>query len=439
MSETHNVPEEHSSEVGGSTAARRIGCPDSRELEKKAPKSRGSIYAREGTALHEMMAIILKQNKSDAEIDEMLPFTFTGEDRGHDGAVLEEWSHTIDADTWANVGAPALAMWEDFAEDIETSEDAEMRMMIEVKGAFPGIPGAFGTSDIVWRCGKLAGCWDWKFGRTLVSASDNKQLKFYMNTAIYESPDFFAGVEEYVLCISQPLVNESEHSEDVVTADDLTDFRNELIEAMSATGMAEGPWCKFADCALICPLKTRKTARLGQLIDQMKAVENGGVDDGGTPLADTFDLQEFLLEALDLIDAAQEWSSKVAGIAHQMLDEDRLTLPGWKVVGKKSSGKDWTVDDDKARGLLARRGLKIDDYAPRKTITVPAALKKLKAVGKELPETSYVARYPVGTTLVREGDPRAAARTPAVRAAELAAQMAKMAAPVTETKTESDE
>lgn len=46
----HITPDQHSDLVGGSTAARRIGCPRSFALEQLVPKdNRGSIYAQEST------------------------------------------------------------------------------------------------------------------------------------------------------------------------------------------------------------------------------------------------------------------------------------------------------------------------------------------------------------------------------------------------------
>ena len=61
LATNHLTPEEHSDIVGGSTAARRIGCPRSYALEQLVPKDdRGSEYAREGTALHELMAMALR-------------------------------------------------------------------------------------------------------------------------------------------------------------------------------------------------------------------------------------------------------------------------------------------------------------------------------------------------------------------------------------------
>ena len=294
-------------------------------------------------------------------------------------------------------------------------------MFIEVRGAFPGIPGAFGTSDVLWRCGLAGGCWDWKFGRTPVSAEDNKQLKFYLNTGIYEKPEFFEGVEDFYLHISQPLVNMDEPSEDVIDMQDLIDFREELQEAMTARGLFEGPWCKFADCALICPLKTRKTARLGEKMEELQAATKADELDG-------FDMGEFLAEALELKDAAEQWVKAVTGMAQQMIDEKLMEIPGWKTVEKRSSGREWTVEDAKVRSYLARNGLKVDDYAPRKTITVAAADKLLKKDGRTLKEDKFRKKPSSGTTLVRDGDPRPAARSHASRAASLAAATEKLAA-----------
>lgn len=430
---TNRTPELHSNEVGGSTAARRIGCPDSRELEKIAPKSRSSVYARQGTALHEMMAIILQEGHGDDEINAMLPYTFHRTEYKDDGSVLEKWSYTVTLEEWEELGAPALLMFENFIDEIEAEYGDDFKMLIEVRGAFPGIPGAFGTSDVIWRCGAAGGCWDWKFGRTPVSAVENKQLNFYLNTAIYERPEFFEGAEEFILCISQPQVDAETHSEDVIGSEELAEFREELMQAMSSTGMAEGPWCQFADCAVICPLKTGKTARLGQLMEEFKGTQNGAHDENGAPLADTFDFPVFLAEALELMEAAGEWVKAVAGIAQQEIGEGKLQIEGWKTVDKKSAGREWVKEEDKVMAALSRRGLPVNIYAPRKVISptqAEAALKKLnKAEGTKytLPKDFVRKKPSSGTTLVREGDPRPSARTPATRAAELAAGLAKMA------------
>jgi hypothetical protein len=59
---------------------------------------------------------------------------------------------------------------------------------------FPGIEGAFGTSDIIARCGNEIFVLDWKFGRGVVPAEENKQLMFYTAGALNTARDFFKGM-----------------------------------------------------------------------------------------------------------------------------------------------------------------------------------------------------------------------------------------------------
>ena len=77
-----NEDTEHSSLVGGSTADRRINCPASYQLEQKVPKGikeKSSIYADEGTALHECMAYILRNDIVLSELDDkILGMEFAG-------------------------------------------------------------------------------------------------------------------------------------------------------------------------------------------------------------------------------------------------------------------------------------------------------------------------------------------------------------------------
>ena len=68
---TNIQPTAHSSIVGGSTAHRRLNCPRSYALEKLLPKDKGSIYAREGTALHALWAKVLED---DVEPLDLLPY-----------------------------------------------------------------------------------------------------------------------------------------------------------------------------------------------------------------------------------------------------------------------------------------------------------------------------------------------------------------------------
>lgn len=414
---TQATPTEHSSLVGGSTAARRIGCPGSYQLEQKVPKSKGSAYAREGTALHEMMAIILDQDKLP---EDLLPFTHNQPAKGPD----EAWSLTIDHDLWADTGEKALEAFDQFVDEIEAETGATFEYIVEKSCEFPGIPGAFGTSDILWKCGPLRGVIDWKFGRGPVSATENKQGMFYMLAALNTFPSFFgdwAFGDEFVIAIIQPYVK-AEADQWTAEGRDLDAFRETLHVAVKEAQSAEpriekGDWCRFADCKAICPRHIGAAARLGELMVEKEAQKEKPAED--------FDLVAFLAEAMDIADTVEAWAKSVAAMTQEFIDNGGK-VGGWKTVDKRSSGRDWhpELTEDQIKQRLSYRGLKIDDYAPRKLVTPPAAEKLLKPLGKELPEDSYIKKPSSGTTLVREEDNRQAAKRPVDTTAALAAALA---------------
>ena len=130
------TPEAHSSLVGGSTAARRIGCPRSYALEQFVPDTdKGSTYAQEGTALHEIMARTLQD---DIEPTDLLPFNYEDEREG--------WSYRITHACWNEKGEPALTAFDSFIAAQEQRLQADARFLIEKRVQFPAVKDAFGTA-----------------------------------------------------------------------------------------------------------------------------------------------------------------------------------------------------------------------------------------------------------------------------------------------------
>jgi len=404
------VPLEHSDLVGGSSASRVLNCPGSVSRIKRAPKSKGSSYAREGTALHEMIAQVLDHAK---EPEEMLPFTHDQPAKGVEGP----WSLTITQSIWDDNGAPALDMFDDFLVGLERDQSGEpATFMIEERGAFPGIPGAFGTTDVVFRCGKIGGIWDWKFGRNPVNAEENSQMLFYFATMFAKYPKFFAGCDRVVLCIGQPKVNDLEPSIWETDMMRVLQFIEELQQAVKDAEapdafIAKGPWCAFQDCKAVCELHYGAAAHLGSMMNDIKQAKGP-------------DLDAFMSDAMELAEMAEAWSSHIRSLTHEMIDSGK-TIEGWKTVAKRSSGREWTMDDEEVRKKLRNRGLTSDEFAPRSTVSAPQAEKLLKKIGKELWEGAAAAKPSSGTTLTRDGDPRASALAPAAKAAALGAALAR--------------
>jgi len=471
----HEVPEEHSTVVGGSTAARRINCPRSYALEQLVPEDTGSVYAREGTALHEMMAIILDHDKKP---EELLPFTFTREDKGDaEGG----WSYTVDEELWAELGQPALDMFDNFIEEIVAETGCEdFNYVVETRCTMPGVfspvvddsgapvfdkngeavmhEGAFGTSDIIWKCGPLSGVWDWKFGRKPVSAIDNQQLKFYARAAASTLPHMFGPIDgdpskdnagtfteidqtrEVILSICQPRVDEDKTSEDVVQVSELEDFRAELVGAVEhaiehgeKATVSKGSWCDFATCRAVCPLWAGRSATFGekmnalrdlakqQQVDSVADIEQIDVETG--EVTNAFD--ELLPELLDLAADVEQWVKVVREAAVTQLNEGR-SIDGFRLGVSSTSRRGWSVGEDELKKFFKNRRYKLEQYMPRKIISMPAAEKLLKTDKRKVPEDMIATNVSTKIALVREDSSLPAPEMTSDKASALGSKIAAL-------------
>lgn len=396
----HITPEEHSDIVGGSTAARRMGCPASYRLEQLVPKEdSGSDYAREGTALHELMALALRDG---IEPTEILPYTFTAADGS--------WSFTVDRALWDAKGEPALAAFDKFCAQMEQEIGDDMRLLVERRVAFPGIPGAFGTSDIIGRCGGELFVMDWKFGYKPVFAEDNKQLQFYAAGALH-SEAAWVGEEliadwttPVTLAIIQPLNADQGH--DIVqhwttTVGDLGRYAKELraaVEEARGEGarIAKGPWCTFARCKTTCPLHLNAVAALGEKMEALKARQAAS---NGSP-EDRIDWGQRYGEMLELAELAEPLVAEIFAQAHAYAEQGN-PIPGWGLEAKKAGARQWAVEESKLKAFFKRHRIKMDEWTERK-LRSPAQIEKvLKAKEIALPSHYVQAGVSSGTKLSR--------------------------------------
>src|SRR5215472_5640705 len=167
------------SPFGGSVAARILRCPASMGLVERVPAylRKVSTYADRGTALHAALALLLDD-------DAPFPESLAGETFGN---------YTITSDDIATALRPAL----DFVNRLLDAPGAEF--YLERRVSFPTIPNTFGTCDLLIRIGGAIYVIDFKFGsgvlvRALVPDGDEDVM-----------PEFFAGVEDIVLTILQPV------------------------------------------------------------------------------------------------------------------------------------------------------------------------------------------------------------------------------------------
>jgi hypothetical protein len=230
----------HSSLVGGSSAARVLGCPGSVPLVGSFLSRRSSGAAEEGTALHLAIEHMIA---NDMVPNQIVGMTFHG---------LE-------------------ITWEHMQECLNPCYDYFLRMVgprefeLEVNAPFPGVPGAFGTADVVYfhDDGQVAGIMDWKFGSGhKVEAHDNAQMQFYLLSQL-RRPDVPTPDPDraYAATICQPRLNHFDTAH--YTLRQLESFARKLRKALKRTEVVKGPYCYFCVAKPICPQHWgRKAERL---------------------------------------------------------------------------------------------------------------------------------------------------------------------------------
>lgn len=421
MTTEHITPEEHSDIVGGSTAARRMGCPRSYKLEQLVPKDdRGSEYAREGTALHELMAMALRDG---VEPTAMLPYTFTAADGS--------WSFTVDSKLWDDKGEPALAAFDKFCFEQETRLGAEMRMLVERRVAVPGIAGAFGTSDIIAMCGDEIFVMDWKFGFKTVRAEENKQLMFYAAGALATEGYWFQPVfadTPVTLAIIQPLNAQS--GNDIVqhwttTVDELDKYVADLTRAVEeakvdGARIAKGEWCTFARCKTVCPLHLNAVSELGNKLEELRARQAAS---NGSP-EDRIEWGQRYAELLEVAEMAEPLIADIFAQAHAYVEQGS-EIPGWGLEQRKAGARSWAVEESTLRLFFKRKRIKMDVWTDRK-VKSPAQIEKiLKAKDIPLPKHYVADGVSSGTKLSRTDKIKKPAQSIPGRMQSMAAALAK--------------
>ena len=373
------------SPFGGSVAARVLACPASANLVQKVPAylRKPSPYADRGTALHAAMTLLL------AEDTHALVESLVGKMFG---------DYAITSDDVANALAPAYAY-------VETLLDAPgAEYYLEQRIVFPTIPDTWGTVDLLVRIGRTIHVIDFKFGvgvRVCALTPDgdedviNAQLLFYAAAARHSLREFFAGVENIVLTILQPVSIELDAepiSSVTVTGDELDEFvvayRAACEEALSdAPRLERGPWCRFCPARPICPAHT------GPLLDLSRFV----MPVSPRAPADKAAYLQALAAGLDLVDAITDLRTALHDQAKRALEDGDL-VPGYTLSAGRAERR-WR-SEDAAIGALIRLGLARGDVIVEATRSPKQVELRAKARGLKVPAELIVSRRS-GVSLVR--------------------------------------
>jgi hypothetical protein len=277
---------------------------------------------------------------------------------------------------------------------------------LEQRIEFPTVTGAFGTVDLIVRIGNVIYVIDFKFGsgvRVLALYPDgdediiNGQLLFYAAAARHSFPKFFAGVEDIVLTIAQPMSIELD-AEMISAAAAVTNAELDEFIALYSAACAEaltdaarlkrGAHCRFCPARPICPEHTKPLLDLAQFAVPTSAPPN---------------YLQLLAEGLDLIDAVKDLGRALHDQAKQALHAGGV-VPGYALSAGRAV-RHWRDEATAAPDLL-KLGLARDDVLVE-TLRSPKQVElRAKARGVKVP-TELIISHPSGVSLVRSENARA--------------------------------
>ena len=369
--------------TGGSGAARVLRCPASVDLTQKVPAylRKSSAYADRGTACHAAITLRLTED-THARVESLAGKTFG--------------SYTITPDDVENALQPVYA----YVETLLDTPGAEY--FLERRVVFPTIPDTWGTVDLLVRIGRMIHVIDFKFGvgvRVLALTPDgdedgiNAQLAFYAVAARHSLPEFFAGVENIVLTILQPVsidVDAEMVSSVAVTHAELDEFvtvyRAACEEALSdAPRLQSGSWCRFCPARPICPAHT------GPLLDLAQFA---------VPTASAMPKEAYLqilAEGLNLVDAVKDIRTALHDQAKRAL-QNGDSVPGY-VLSAGRAERHWR-DESAALAALQSAGFYYDDVMHAEMRSPKQVELRAKARGLKVPQ-ELIASNRSGVALVR--------------------------------------
>jgi hypothetical protein len=392
----------HSAIVGGSTAGRLLACPASLPRTRALPPTADapSEYADEGTAMHLVMDTLMRARQVAAMMDDDQPVLPKHADmlRGdvfHDRALTDDH---LDSMIY-----PALEHLQTLEQEFDGGGAFEV-VGVEQRVTFPGIPGAFGTVDLILQSDRFTLLVDWKFGqgigiKTVYSDGEgaivNPQLMYYAAAALKTKPSLFAK-RRIVVAIIQPRgLDPLTFTE--VTRHELRMFVEDLHGAVLAAvdrdpPLRKGEHCRFAPCKIDCPLW------VGAVLDltALKPVERTTAVKGPTPYGD------YLARAKALVDTALQFKNELDAQMHAYL-ENGGSIPGWRLKNK-ATRRQW-VDTEVVVPALRKLGFASEDMFRTELVTFQQADATAKRLGVTIPDELRVAPPPNGTTLATTDDP----------------------------------
>jgi hypothetical protein len=361
--------------------------------------NRESDYAREGTSMHSVISALMRQWQLGSpfidlhyQADKLI------------GEVFDDIELT--ANHVETMILPALDQLEELMTQY-ASPGAFTVQGVERRVRFPGVPGAYGTCDLILCSNTDTLLVDWKFGQGVgVSAIYafpdgelvNPQLLFYATAALNTASKLFTR-RRIIVAIVQPR-SADPVSSTVVTRRELKTFREDLERAVvQATGrnapLRKGEHCRWCPAKVTCPKWIGPVLNLSAIVPAVRQV-NDTVPRQPTAYG------EYLARAKALVDILAQFKGEIDAQLHAFLEEGGV-VPGWRLKLKTKQRK-W-VDTNTVAAALADLGFADSEIWQHAIQTFAQTDATAKKRGVKIPDELRVAPPSTETTIATTDDP----------------------------------
>lgn len=373
------MPPTSHAKLGASASHRWMHCPGSLRMSEGI-EDKGSSYAREGTAAHELGERVLRQR---LKLQGGVAHDFIGESIEVEG---ELWLVT---DEMADAVQVYVDHIQSRIDELDELDDEGVEAFIEHRFDLARLnpPGPmYGTSDCtLWHEGtRHLDVNDYKHGAGVaVDAERNSQLMTYALGAVVE---LGKRPETIRVTITQP---RGHHPEGIIRSydfgwDELIAFKQELFEAARATTepdapLAAGEWCRFCPAHATCPAKQTQANLVAA--DAFAVVTPSDETELPNPEAIGDEQLRFIMEKSGQV---VDWLRAVE--AHVMARLERgEDFDGFKLVEGRANRR-WK-DPQAVDKYLRGRGLRKGERYTQRLVSPAQAEKLIKSLeGPNLPE-----------------------------------------------------
>lgn len=339
--------------LGASSAHRWLICPPIARLEEQF-KDRGSSFAEEGTAAHELAELALAKRfklMATRSVNTKLK-KFRSENSYYDQS-MEDY-----VEAYCDLVEERVNHYQDAVIELEQKVDFTK-----------WVPEGFGTSDVVVLADNTIEIIDLKYGKGVpVDAYLNPQLMLYALGAV-DKYDIIYEFETVRMTIVQPRLDNVSTFE--IDKEELLYWADNYVAPRAAQAWeGTGEWTITDDVVKFSKVRAQlrlRAERNFSLVDKYELKES--------PLL----TNEEIAEILDRAPEIKKWLDHVEQYALNKALTEGEEFPGWKVVAGRSNRK--ISDEESLLFLLEAEGFDDDEILKPRALQAIGQLEKV--VGKK--------------------------------------------------------